>query len=82
MGEKGAKMFYYTCYYAKCGGCNVDLSWRSQILVKHDNGQWENVVIWEQCYCIFHIVVFIVHLNIKAMQGALQGVEMTMEGGK
>jgi len=46
-------MFYYTCYYAKCRRCNVDLSWRSQILVKCDNGQWENVVIWEQGYAYF-----------------------------
>jgi len=41
----------------------------------------------ECCYlgtrlCILHIVVFIVHSNIKALQGALQGVEMTMEGTK
>ncbi len=40
-------------------------------MVKRDNGQWGNVVIWEQGYCILHIVVFIVHLNIKMMQGAL-----------
>jgi hypothetical protein len=75
-------MSYYTCYYAKCGRCNVDSSWRSQILVKSDNGQWENVVIWEQYYYILHIVVFIICLNIEAMQGALQRVEMTMEGAK
>jgi len=51
-------------------------------LVKRDNGQWESVVIWEQGYYILRIVVFIVCLDIEAMQGALQRVEMTMEGAK
>jgi hypothetical protein len=59
----------FTCQYIECKGCNVSFRWQSQLFNLQENGQWENIVMWDKGCCICHTVTFVIRQDQEVMEG-------------
>jgi hypothetical protein len=75
------KMAKYTCDCFRCKGCIVIIWCRSQVFHQKDNGEWENIVMWDKGCYIPRAITFTIQSDKEAMEATHQVVEHTMEGG-